>query len=270
MGLRRRADHPGVGHGPSGVDCISGGVEIGGVHEDDGRHVVMARVGQDDFKRGAGPVRQRREATVTGGLHRWASFGETTSPAMIAPGDATEKCRMVGKLAPRMPGTIEDGIVRIVERCGGFDRVALRIGRSTSLLRQVSNPSAEKPESAQLCVALDTLWVEETGEPAVLLPIMAEAINVASGTARRHQPAPALTRLGEVAKEAGEAVAALAAAGDSHLGHNATAQTVKEIEEAIDALANAKRDILARSAAPGAVTPLRPAHDAFGLDHTGS
>lgn len=164
---------------------------------------------------------------------------------------------MVGKLMPRMPGTIEDGIAKIVSTCGGFDRVALRTGLSVSHLRAISNPEAGKAASAPLVIALDTLWVEETGDPAVLLPIMAAAINVASGTTPRHAPAPALTRLGEVAKEAGEAVAALAAAGDACLGHNATAATVKEIEEAIEALANARRDILARSSsAPGAVTPL--------------
>ena len=145
----------------------------------------------------------------------------------------------------REPLTFEDAITRIL----GFlsaDRAAEVVSKSTSMVRQWSDPDVDALPNLKQAAALDAACAAETGEMPIGSVYAAVALRLAGG-ARNHTPGCPIDRLAELARETAEAIDAYRA---QHKFPSPVqrSEAKRELAEMIDAAERAIADIEAQEA----------------------
>jgi hypothetical protein len=73
-------------------------------------------------------------------------------------------------MKPRPPGTIAEAVT-LIKVAVGEDAMAREVGKTTSLVRQWSDPDADAKPSIGQCILLDALFRRQTGDEPPLLAL---------------------------------------------------------------------------------------------------
>ena len=146
----------------------------------------------------------------------------------------------------REPRSFEDAITRILG-CLGADQAAEVVGKSTSMVRQWSDPDVDALPNLKQAAALDAACAAETGEMPIGSVYAVVAVRLAGGV-RNHTPGDPMDRMAELARETTEGI-------DAYLAHHRVpspaqaTEAKRELSEMIEAAERAIADIEAQQAA---------------------
>ena len=143
----------------------------------------------------------------------------------------------------REPRSFEDAITRILGFLGA-DRAAEAVRKSTSMVRQWSDPDVDQLPNVRQAAALDAAHAVETGEMPIG-QVYAHEVARLAGAGRGHVPGCPLERITEMVREVSEAADAFRAF-HGNMSQAQASEALREIQEAIDALERMAKDIEAK------------------------
>lgn len=145
----------------------------------------------------------------------------------------------------REPRSFEDAITRVLGYLGA-DRAAEAVGKSTSMVRQWSDPDIDTLPNLKQAAALDAACASETGEMPIGSVYAVVAMRLAGGV-RNHTPGCPIDRLAELARETSEAIDAYRAQ-HKFPSPAQRSEAKRELAEMIEAAERAIADIEAQEA----------------------
>lgn len=140
----------------------------------------------------------------------------------------------------RQPLTFAHAVTRIAGRIG-WDGCADACGKSERAVRAWSDPELDRQPCLDDALALDAAYVAAGGGEAPLLSVYAARLD--RSTTPPADSAELARATASVAKEAGEAVAALVAASQPGAPSRDRAIAEREVADAVDALNDAQRKL---------------------------
>ena len=140
----------------------------------------------------------------------------------------------------REPRTFEDAITRILGDLGA-ERAAEAVGKSTSMVRQWSDPDVDALPDIRKAARLDAAYAVETGEMPIGKAYVRE-VQALAGGGGGHTPGCPLERITEMIRETAEAADAFRAF-HGNMSPAQASEALREIQEAIDALERMAKDI---------------------------
>lgn len=140
----------------------------------------------------------------------------------------------------REPRTFEDAITRILGYLGA-ERAAEAVDKSTSMVRQWSDPDVDGLPNLKQAAALDAAYAVETGEMPIGQVYVHQAEALIGGRGA-HTPCCPLERVTEIMRETAEAADAFRAFHGNMTPAQAS-EAKREASEAIQALEALIRDI---------------------------
>lgn len=133
----------------------------------------------------------------------------------------------------RDPSTIEDAILRIVDRIG-WAAAADVVGKGERVIRNWSDPDFGRRPDFEECIALDAAYMAAGGDSPPIHGVYSTRLD--RKTAPPADSAAIALATGLAAKEAGEAIAASVAASMPGSSEKVRVVAEKELEEAIVSL----------------------------------
>lgn len=140
----------------------------------------------------------------------------------------------------RAPSTFEDAITRIAARIG-WDGAAEAVGKVEKVVRNWSDPDMNRLPSIDEALAMDAAFIASGGGEGPLMAVYQLKLE-RSGTPPSDIVALARAT-GVVARESGEAVAALVAAAQPGASAADVAKAEREVIEGIESMTSALRKL---------------------------
>ncbi len=137
----------------------------------------------------------------------------------------------------RDPQTMEDAILRIVDRIG-WAAAADVVGKGERVVRNWSDPDFDRRPDFEECIALDRAFMTAGGDAPPLWTVMGSRLDRAM--APPADSAAIALATGIAAKETGEAIAAGVAAAQPGASQKVRVVAEQELDEAISSLQSLK------------------------------